>query len=135
MPELRRTAPLLGQRVTIRKLDLLTWASDGAYQVQGRPRGVAAPLSFIPNFSGPIRPVAAGWSRQGTERRLRLIPCRCLRLPGAGRISARERFLAGSGSRPARQRWRLPVLARGAYRDGSRRRGLALTSGPPGRYP
>jgi hypothetical protein len=49
----------------------------------------------------------------------------------AMRMTARERFLAGTRSRPARQRWRLPVLAGGlTVTAAAAAAALVLTSGP-----
>jgi hypothetical protein len=50
----------------------------------------------------------------------------------AMRMAARERFVAGTGSRRARQRWRLPVLAGGltAAAAATAAAALVLTSGP-----
>jgi hypothetical protein len=50
----------------------------------------------------------------------------------AMRMAARERFVAGKGPRPARQRWRLPVLAGGltATAAATAAAALVLTSGP-----
>jgi hypothetical protein len=57
----------------------------------------------------------------------------------AMRITARERFVAETGSRRARQRWRLPVLAGGltAAAAGATAAALVLTGGPgavPGQH-
>lgn len=57
----------------------------------------------------------------------------------AMRIAARERFVAGTGSRRARQRWRLPVLAGGvtAAVAATAAAALVLSSGPeavPGQH-
>jgi hypothetical protein len=57
----------------------------------------------------------------------------------AMRIAARERFVAGTGSRRARQRWRLPVLAGGltGAAAATTAAALVLTSGPgavPGQH-
>jgi len=49
----------------------------------------------------------------------------------AMRVAARKRFMAGTGSRPARQRWRLPVLAGGlTVAAAAAAAALVLTSGP-----
>jgi hypothetical protein len=55
----------------------------------------------------------------------------------AMRMAARERFVAGTGSRQARQRWRLPVLAGGLTAAATAAAALVLTNGPgavPGQH-
>jgi hypothetical protein len=56
----------------------------------------------------------------------------------AMRMGARQRFMAGTGSRPTRQRWRLPVLAGGlTAAAAATAAALVLTSGPgavPGQH-